>query len=85
MMHIVAPPEPPMLVALGDDDQRRRIDGRLWQIWLTLLTVLATAWLCTLGPIPGVLAVVTAKHVLVAILAMGLSIDAPRSPMTNVQ
>lgn len=84
MMHIAAPPEPPTLVALGDNDDRRHIHGRLWQIWLTLLTVLATAWLCTLGPIPAVLALVTAKHVLVAILAMGLSIDAPRGGMTNV-
>jgi hypothetical protein len=78
MLDIVAPPEPPTLVALGDDDHRDRIRSRLWQIWMTLVTVLATAWLCTLGPIPAVVALVTAKHVLVAILAMGLCVDAPR-------
>ena len=78
MMHIVAPPEPPTLVALDDHDHRDWLHRRLWQIWLTLVTVLITTWLCMLGPIPAVLALVTAKHVLVAILAMGLNIDRPR-------
>jgi hypothetical protein len=44
----------------------------------TLATLLATAWLCSLGPIPAIIALVTAKHVLVAILIMGLGVDAPR-------
>jgi hypothetical protein len=52
---------------------------RLLQLWLTLVTLLVTAWLVTLGPIPAIIAVVTAKHVLVAILVMGLGVDAPRS------
>jgi hypothetical protein len=59
--------------------------ARLWQIWLSLMTILGTTWLCMLGPIPAILALVTAKHVLVAILVMGLSVDAPLSQcrMTN--
>ena len=40
-----------------------------------MLTILVTAWLVTLGPLPAVLALVTAKHVLVAILVMGLGVD----------
>jgi hypothetical protein len=43
-----------------------------------MLTILATAWCISLGWIPGIIAVVTAKHVLVAILVMGLGVDASR-------
>ena len=78
MIHIATPPEPPKSFHLGYDGPRGRMRVHLWQIWLTFLTVLGTTWLCMLGPIPAVLAVVTAKHVLVAILAMGLRVDAPR-------
>jgi hypothetical protein len=31
-----------------------------------------TAWFCTLGPIPAIIALVVAKHILVALLIMGL-------------
>lgn len=41
----------------------------------TLTTVLITAWFCTLGWLPSILALVTAKHVLVAILLMDLGVD----------
>jgi hypothetical protein len=71
----MAPPAITPPVALNDDDRFRRIRLRLCQLWLTFLTVLITVWLITLGPIPGIIAVVTAKHVLVAILVMGLSAD----------
>jgi hypothetical protein len=71
-----APPDVPFAVALEDDDGARRLRLRLWQLSWTLLTVLVTAWLMTLGPIPGVIGVVTAKHILVAILVMGLGVDA---------
>jgi hypothetical protein len=64
------------LVDLEDDDGARRLRLRLCQLSCTLLTVLVTVWLMTLGPIPGVIGVVTAKHVLVAILLMGLGVDA---------
>jgi hypothetical protein len=71
---------PPLLppVTLADDDGLQRLRFRLWQIWLTFLTVLITAWLCTLGTLPAILAIVTAKHVLVAILMMGLEVNRPR-------
>ena len=72
----LAPPHRPPRVALGDDDGRRRVEFRLWQLMLTAATVGVTAWLCTFGWIPAILAVMTAKHVLVAILVMGLGVDA---------
>ncbi|HJT78368.1 MAG TPA: hypothetical protein VJ739_14285 [Gemmataceae bacterium] len=73
----LAPPLPPVRVGLAEDDRLRRVHLRLWQLLLTALTVLITAWFCTLGPISAVLALLTAKHVLVAILVMGLGVDAP--------
>jgi putative Mn2+ efflux pump MntP len=75
-MKQMAPPELPTRVALGDDDGRRGIEFRLWQILLTAVTVGVTAWICTFGWIPAILALLTAKHVLVAILVMGLGVDA---------
>jgi hypothetical protein len=45
---------------------------------VSLLTILITAWLISLGPIPGIIAVVTAKHVLVAIFVMGIGVDAKK-------
>jgi hypothetical protein len=65
-------------VALADNDDLHRLQQRLWQLLLTLVTVLITAWCCTLGPIPAIIALMTAKHVLVAILVMGLGVDAGR-------
>lgn len=77
-MVIQAPPEKPVRAALGDDDGLPRVQFTL-RLWgLTALTVMVTAWLMTLGLVPAILALVTAKHVLVAILAMGLGIDARR-------
>jgi hypothetical protein len=40
--------------------------------------VLITGWLCTFGAIAAILALMTAKHILVAILVMGLGVDAQR-------
>ena len=77
-MSQLAPPQAPPLIALADDDGLQRLRFRLWKVWLTILTVLITAWLVTLGPVPAVLALVIAKHVLVAILVMGLGIDERR-------
>lgn len=75
-MSQLAPPPPPVRVTLGDDDGIRRVRFRLWTVSMTMLTVLVTAWLCTLGWVAAVLALVLAKHVLVAILVMGLGVDA---------
>jgi hypothetical protein len=81
MAHL-APPHVPPSVALDDGDGLARIHLRLWQWWVSLLTVFATAWLITLGPIPGIIGIVTAKHILVAIFVMGIGVDSPREAET---
>jgi len=55
----------------------QRLRFRLWQAWATVLTVLVTALFCTLGAFPAILAMVVAKHVLVAILVMGFELSPP--------
>jgi hypothetical protein len=78
-MALLAPPPSPPRVAIGDNDGLKRLRFRLLQILASAITVLITIWLCTLGAIPAILALMTAKHVLVAILLMGLGVDAPRA------
>jgi hypothetical protein len=65
-------------VALADGDNGPGFKTRLWLVWMSVVTVLITAWLCTLGPLPAVLSLVIAKHILVAFLVMGLGVDAKR-------
>lgn len=50
---------------------------RLGLIQAAWMTALATGWLISLGPLPAVLALLIAKHVLVAILMVGLGGHAP--------
>jgi hypothetical protein len=79
MPMLLAPPPPrPPVVALDDGDGRRRLHHplRLWT--LTAITIVATGWVCTYGAIASVLALAVAKHVLVAILVMGLGVDQTR-------
>jgi hypothetical protein len=64
-------------LAVYDNDGLRRFRMRLLQVMATTITVLITGWLCTLGAIPAILGLMVAKHVLVAILVMGLGVDAP--------
>jgi hypothetical protein len=73
----LAPPTSPPRVALTDRPEPR-MRRRLNLIAYTAITVFLTAWFCTMGPIPAVLAIVVAKHVLVAILMMGLGVDQKR-------
>ncbi len=73
-MSQVAPPRRPPHLTLGDDDGLRRLQFRLWQVLMSTLTVLATVWFITLGPVWAIIALAVAKHVLVAILCMGLDI-----------
>jgi hypothetical protein len=73
---IVPPPELP-LVAL-DDQGPDRVRLRLKQLGWTVATVIATAWFCTFGPLVAILSIAVAKHILVAILVMGVGLD--RSP-----
>ena len=76
-MALLAPPPSPPRVAQGDHDGLRRVHLRLWQITLSAVTVFLTAWCCTLGALPAIIALMIAKHVLVAILLVGLGVDAP--------
>ena len=71
-MKTLVPPEPPLLVGLGDGDDSRQLRLRLHQITLTTITVLLTAWCVTLGTVPAVLSLAVAKHILVAVYMMGL-------------
>jgi hypothetical protein len=75
MVNLSTPPRLPLAVALADDGDIRRVHFRIWQWTISLMTVLATAWFITLGPIPGIIAVVVAKHILVAILVAGLGMN----------
>jgi hypothetical protein len=76
-MPLLAPPEPPLRVALADDRRDRFWFRHRLLVW-TIGTILATAWLATLGWVPAILGLVVAKHVLVALLVMGLGVDQPR-------
>jgi hypothetical protein len=76
-MSMLAPPPAPPALAVYDNDGVRRFRMRLLQVMATTMTVLITGWLCTLGAIPAILGLMVAKHVLVAILVMGLGVDAP--------
>jgi len=76
-MNATLPPTPPVLVGLSDNDGSDRLRLRLHQISLTAVTIGLTSWCVTLGAVPAILSLCVAKHVLVAILVMGLGVDAP--------
>jgi hypothetical protein len=76
-MAVLAPPPSPPRIAQDDGDSLKRFNRRLLQITAASGTVLGTGWLCTLGAIPAILGLMVAKHILVAILMMGLRVDAP--------
>ena len=75
MSALVPPPAPPRVVP-GDDDDNRRLRMRVTQMMATMATLFATAWVCSLGPIPAIIALMIAKHVLVAVYIMGIGVDA---------
>jgi hypothetical protein len=62
---------------MGDDDRLKRLRLRLMQTMATMVTVVATGWLCTLGAVPAIIALMTAKHILVAVLMMNMEIGQP--------
>ncbi len=82
MAVLAPPPKPPTLVATGDDDRLHRLQFRLWQVMLTIITVAATIYICMLGiPLLAIISVGVAKHVLVAILIMGMEkFSLPQGP-----
>ena len=75
---LTPPPKLPPAVALADDDRLPVLYMRIRTVLLCLVTVLVTTWFFTLGVVPGVLAVMVAKHILVAILTMRLGVDKDR-------
>jgi len=75
-MALLAPPPRTPRLALDDDDDLKRLRMRMTQIMASIVTVLVTGWLCTFGAIAAILALMVAKHILVAILVMGLGVDA---------
>jgi hypothetical protein len=77
-MAVIAPPPAPPVIGAADDDRLRRFRRRLTLVMAASATVLATGWTCTLGVLPAIIALCVAKHVLVAILMMGLGVDAQR-------
>jgi hypothetical protein len=75
MVQMLPPGPPPVSVATGDDDRLARVRFHLWQIMICFLTVAATVWVMLLGvPILSITAIAFAKHVLVAVLIMGLDL-----------
>ncbi len=80
-MAVIAPPPAPPHVGAADDDRMRRFRRRLSLVMATSITVVATGWFCTLGVLPAIIALMVAKHVLVAILMMGLGVDARRGEL----
>ncbi len=81
-MAVIAPPPPaPPQVGAADDDRMRHFRRRLTLVMAASVTVVATGWTCTLGILPAIIGLMVAKHVLVAILMMGLGVDARRGEL----
>src|SRR5689334_8698796 len=72
MPSMTAPPEGPPVVTLDDGGGLGRVQFRLQLVFLTALTVFITGWFCTLGVFPAIVSLMIAKHILVAILVVGL-------------
>ena len=70
----LAPPPLPPPIATADDDGMARLQFRLWQLWITTVTVLVTAWFATFGILVAIIALVVAKHVLVALFLIGMDV-----------
>jgi hypothetical protein len=81
-MSQLAPPSRPPSVTLAEGDGLRRLQFRVWQVFMSILTVLATAWFVVQGPIPAIVSLAVAKHILVAILCMGLDLYPHQKPET---
>jgi hypothetical protein len=77
-MSRVMPPLKPPGLGYTDSDGLRRIRFRLWQIFMSAMTLAIAGWFCTMGVFPAIITLLVAKHVLVAILVVGL--DLPTGP-----
>jgi hypothetical protein len=77
-MSQLLPPPPRFPVLAGDDDRRERMQFRLFQVLTATLTLMVAVWVTTHGvrtyglPLMTIVTWVIAKHILVAILMMGL-------------
>jgi hypothetical protein len=71
-----APPKPPIVAV--DDFDRRRFRVRSVKLTAAFVTVVLSGWLFTFGTLTGVLGLLVAKHVLIAIYLMGSGIHDPR-------
>ncbi len=76
-MTALVPPRSRRKPGHGGDGGARRSRRRLICLDVALFTVLAAAWLCTLGLLPAILGLLAAKHVLVALLMAGLQPEGP--------
>ncbi len=74
MAQLIPPTNRPARLATMEENPAYRVHFRLWQISLSAVTVLVLGWFWTMGPAAGLTASFVAKHVLVAILAAGLSL-----------
>jgi hypothetical protein len=79
MSNLLIPPPPVPLD--GDDTPARRYRFRLWQIIVSLVTIVLCAWFFTLGVVWGIAFLFIAKHILVGVLAAGLHYPPPRPQM----
>ncbi len=77
-MAVLAPPPAPPVLVIADQSGHRRFRVRMVQLVVTFITVLISAWLFTLGMLPGILGLLVAKHVLVAVFLMGSGVHDPR-------
>jgi hypothetical protein len=60
----------------NDNGRMARLNFRLWQVEATALVIFLAAWFCTFGPIPAIITLLFAKHVLVCILMVKLDREA---------
>src|SRR5262249_58208787 len=75
-MALTVTPEPCSWQNPDDESCRSRLRFRLWQLEIAGLTVFVTTWLCTIGPVAAIIALLIAKHVLVSMLVMRYDVDA---------
>lgn len=76
-MSRVMPPLKPPGVGYTDSDGVRRIRVRLWQIFMSAIVLVLSAWFCSFGVFPAIVTLLVAKHVLVAVIVVGLDLPRP--------
>jgi hypothetical protein len=77
-MSRLGPPQPGRHIDLDDNEPLRRVHFRLWQISISAVVIVVTCWSYTLHFALGLSATFLAKHILVAVLAVGLHLPPQR-------